>query len=188
MALNIDSFSEPLSTVLKGHLAHAIPLTRTGKCAQDDARTFLNTDAAVLFPGARDPSASLSGVLLLLGCWDESHKLSQDNASVEGSYWHAIAHRIEPDSWNSGYWFRRVGRHAIFPELNQKAAEILSRSSNVNWRLTPEWNSIMFIEWCEEARRNPGSEKETAAIEIQQAEWELLFQWCSTPARPGSRI
>ena len=35
--------------------------------------------------------------MLLLGDWERSHELSQDNPSREGSYWHAIAHRIEPD-------------------------------------------------------------------------------------------
>ncbi len=141
-------------------------------------RAILSSSPSVLFPGARAPEAAVSGLLLLLGCWNESHELSQDIASREGSYWHALAHRIEPDASNSAYWFRRVGEHPIFPDLHRQASEILQRR-DAPWKLKPAWDPILFIEWCDEARQASGSEKEQAALEIQRAEWDLLFEWCA---------
>lgn len=97
----------------------------------------------------------------------------------EGSYWHAIAHRVEPDAWNSGYWFRRVGNHAVFPLLHQAADRVLKSAGVTDWRLPSAWDPLRFIEWCTEARRTPGSKKENAALAIQRAEWDLLFGWCA---------
>ncbi len=77
----------------------------------------MSTPVEELFPDARDGKAALAGLFLLYGHWDLSHQISQDVTSREGSYWHAIAHRLEPDSWNSSYWFRRVGEHPIFSGL-----------------------------------------------------------------------
>jgi hypothetical protein len=96
----------------------------------------------------------------------------------EGSYWHAIAHRIEPDSSNSAYWFRRVGEHPIFAELHRRASEILERR-NARWKLKPAWDPFLFLEWCGEACHAPGSDEEQAALQIQRAEWDLLFEWCA---------
>lgn len=62
--------------------------------------------AEALFPAARFPQAALAGLLLRAGCWKASHEVAQEIESPEGSYWHGIAHRIEPDSFNAGYWFR----------------------------------------------------------------------------------
>jgi hypothetical protein len=66
----------------------------------------------------------MAGLYLYFGCWAEAHETAQDIATPEGSYWHAIVHRQEPDAWNSGYWFRQVGAHAIYPALRDAAAEI----------------------------------------------------------------
>ncbi len=178
MALMSETFAEPLRGVLHKHSAHVLPLTRTGECDRDDAAAIQSVSPSLLFPGARAAEAALSGLLLLVGCWDESHQLSQDIASREGSYWHAIAHRIEPDSSNAGYWFRRVGQHPIFAELHRTASEILGRP-DAPWELKPAWDPFLFIEWCDEARQAPGSDKEQAALKMQRAEWDLLFEWCA---------
>ena len=58
-----------------------------------------------------------AGALWLYGFLDESHSIAQGIDSPEGSYWHALMHRSEGDFSNSKYWYRRVGRHAIFPAL-----------------------------------------------------------------------
>ncbi len=137
----------------------------------------------MLFPGARDGHAALAGLLLRVGCWAESHAVAQDIHSAEGSYWHAIVHRMEPDSSNAEYWFRRVGEHAIFPGLFLRAAEILKSSGPKHWRLKTTWDPFLFIGWCEEAC-GKGGRVETAAIQIQMAEWRLLFNWCASMDSP----
>jgi hypothetical protein len=177
-----DTFSEPVAEILTQNSGAQLGLVRAGNCNRDTARLLTSSPAADLFPGARNPEAAVSGLLLLLGCWDESHGISQEIASPEGSYWHGIAHRIEPDSWNSGYWFRRVGTHPIFQPLHARAAATLQAHQNLSWHLKPAWDPFLFIDWCDEARSKPGSVQERVALEIQQAEWELLFLWCGTRA------
>jgi hypothetical protein len=143
--------------------------------------TVLRVSVKELFPEGRHPQAALAGLLLISGCWEESHSVAQDIGSAEGSYWHAIIHRMEPDFWNSGYWFRRVGPHQIFPKLYVRAAAVLEKYPNVKWRLKQQWDPCLFLEWCEEARTSPASEPAQLAREIQQAECELLLLWCALP-------
>ncbi len=174
----LSAFAEPVRGVLQKYSAHVLPLARTGECNRDDAAAVQSVKPSLLFPGARAQRAAISGLLLLFGCWDESHELSQGIESPEGSYWHAIAHRIEPDSSNAGYWFRRVGEHPIFAELYRRASEILEGRDAI-WELKPAWDPFLFIKWCDEARQAPGSDKEQVALKIQRAEWDLLFEWCA---------
>lgn len=172
------AFNARVAALLEG----SIPLTRAAFARHTEARTMEDEGADALFPGARDPQAALSGLMLLLGDWERSHELSQDNPSREGSYWHAIAHRIEPDSSNAAYWFRRVGVHPIFAELQERARAILSVEKPSGWRLKPAWDPLAFIAWCDEARAHAGSAAERATLAIQKSEWRLLFEWCALNA------
>ena len=131
----------------------------------------------MLFPEARDGHAALAGLLLRAGCWAESHAIAQDVTSPQGSYWHGIIHRMEPDPSNAAYWFRRVGKHMIFPDLLKRAQEILQIGGPEQWCLKSSWDPFLFIDWCGEAHEKGGKE-EAAAREIQMAEWQLLFDWC----------
>jgi hypothetical protein len=130
------------------------------------------SSAAKLFPLSRAPEAATAGLYLYFGCWQEAHETAQDVHSAEGSYWHAIVHRQEPDAWNSDYWFRQVGRHAIFPELRDAAAAL-------GFDVGPEWRPGAFIKLCEQAGSSPGSELERQAMAVQLAEWQLLFDYCA---------
>jgi hypothetical protein len=114
-----------------------------------------------------------AGLYLYFDCWDEAHTTAQDIHSAEGSYWHAVVHRQEPDAWNSGYWFRQVGTHAIFPELRVRAIDS-------GMACGARWDPIAFIDYCERAAR--GSDEERIAQEVQRAEWQLLFAWCARRA------
>ena len=186
MALKLNTFEDKVREVLEKCPAHLLPLTRTGKCDKQAAAGILNVSPSVLFPGARAPEAAVSGLLLLAGCWEQSHEVAQDIASRDGSYWHAIAHRMEPDASNAGYWFRRVGEHPLFGELHRRASEVLEKHKSL-WTLKPGWDPFLFVEWCEEARRAPGTEKERVVLDIQRQEWELLFEWCALePPKPIS--
>jgi hypothetical protein len=180
MAMDIGVFSEPVRTILAKYVGHGLPLTREGEGDRELEAKLAGSNPAELFPRARAAEAAVAGLLLLGGCWEESHKVSQDIASQEGSYWHALAHRIEPDSANAGWWFGQVGEHPIYAELHRRASEILEQR-RTPWRLGSRWEPRRFIDWCEEARRAPGSEVEQAALEIQRVEWKLLFEWCGLP-------
>jgi hypothetical protein len=156
-----------------------LPLLQTSLQPLAEARRIHSHDSATLFPGARYSQAALAGLLLRAGYWTESHNVAQEIDSPEGSYWHGVIHRIEPDSFNAGYWFRRVGKHAIFPELFRKATQILEKNGPRHWHLKSTWDAFLFIEWCDEAREK-GGQTATTAVEIQTAEWQLLFDWCRT--------
>jgi hypothetical protein len=120
--------------------------------------------------GLAIPQTARAGLYLYFGCWDEAHESAQAVETPEGSYWHAIVHRQEPDAANAGYWFRQVGVHPIFPALRTRAAEI-------GFDAGPAWNPSAFVEYCERARVQPGSDVEQRAREVQRAEWQLLFDY-----------
>src|SRR5947209_7339283 len=106
---------------LDGDGARPMPLTRS-RCSSERAYTLLKAaEAKALFPNSRAPEAALAGLYFYFNCWDEAHEVAQNVASPEGSYWHAIVHRQEPDAGNSGYWFHRVGDHPVFPALAKAA-------------------------------------------------------------------
>jgi hypothetical protein len=149
-----------------------------GQCSSEQARSVLKTKSARdLFPQSRAPEAAMSGLWLYFSCFDESHTVSQDIPTQDGSYWHGIAHRQEPDAGNAAYWFRRVGDHPIFPSLRDSAAGLMEGSA-VKLRLKDLWDPFAFIDFCEDARRGKG-EAERLAREIQRAEWQLLFDYCA---------
>jgi hypothetical protein len=127
-------------------------------------------EARELVAAAKVAPLLRAGLYLYFDCWDEAHTVAQDIETPEGSYWHAIVHRQEPDASNAAYWFRQVGEHAIFPELLLRAAEIGIPTG-------ARWDPIAFVQYCGSAR--PGSAEERKAQELQRAEWQLLFDWCA---------
>ena len=152
-------------------------------CSSPEARRRLGQlSAKELFAGARAPEAALAGLYVYFSCWQEAHEAAQEIASPEGSYWHAIVHRQEPDAGNAAYWFHRVGKfHPIFPALRRTAAEIASTHAAAEIAFQENWDPLTFLQVCEQARRKPSS-LEQAAREIQRAEWQLLFDYCARPA------
>lgn len=148
-----------------------------GVCSSREAFARLRATAAdALFPAARAPQAAMAGLYLYFSCLDEAHAAAQEIATAEGSFWHAILHRQEPDPDNAAYWFHRVGRHATFPALAKEAAAI---AAPAGIDLPSAWDPFAFIDLCERARRDPGSKVEQAALLIQRAEWRLLFDYCA---------
>jgi hypothetical protein len=151
-----------------------------GLCCSDEALNRIKTaKAGDLFPSARAPRAALAGLYLYFSCRDEAHEVAQSDASAEGSYWHAIVHRQEPDPGNSSYWFHRVGEHPVFPGLLDAARAVGAAHPEAGLKYSEAWDPLRFIEICEQARRRPGSALERAALEIQRAEWQLLFDYCA---------
>lgn len=125
-------------------------------------------------------TACLAGLWLYHDFLDESHRISQKLDSREGSYWHAIMHRREPDYWNSKYWFRRVGTHAIFPALLAGAKALLG--DHQSWALASlrsagAWEPEAFVDACEHSLGR-GDDGERLCEKIQMLEWHLLFRFC----------
>lgn len=106
----------------------------------------------------------LSGVWLLHDFLDESHTISQGISTAEGSFWHGIMHRREGNFSNAKYWFRNVGDHPVYEEI----AEANSLES---------WDPFDFVDECQAAIRS-GGDAEQHCQQLQQSEWELLFDYC----------
>jgi hypothetical protein len=157
---------------LDGDGQRLMPLA-LGRCSSKAAYDRLRAGSpGRLFAGARSPEAAYAGLYLYFSCLDEAHTAAQEIPTAEGSFWHAIMHRQEPDAGNSGYWFQRVGAHPIFPALRDSATE-----AGVN--LGPRWDPFAFVDYCERARRDAGSELEARALAVQRIEWQLLFDYCA---------
>ncbi len=164
---------------LAGNGERLMPLAE-GSCCSPEARQRLQSlSAEKMFPSAHSPLAAFSGLYLYFSCRDEAHETAQADSSAEGSYWHAIVHRQEPDAGNSSYWFRCVGAHPVFAPLLDAARSIARSHPEASLEFARAWDPFAFIEVCEKARRHPGSEIERAALEIQCAEWQLLFDHCA---------
>ena len=150
-----------------------MPLT-SGACSSAEAASRLR--------GSTLPPAVRAGLWVYFSAFDEAHSIAQDLPTAEGSYWHAILHRQEPDASNSRFWFNQVGRHVIFDALAAAAREIASFYPEAGWKPPVAWDPSVFVRCCDAARRAPGSPLERMALEIQRAEWWLLFDHCARPA------
>lgn len=134
-------------------------------------------------PQARSPemaSCCLSGLWLWHDFLDESHQICQDLPTAEGSYWHGIMHRREPDYANSKYWYRRVGDHPIFPDLLEQAHEVAKQSDSsrsVDSLVTAShWDPCAFVDLCADAARSGNNVP--FCQEVGAREWLLLFDYC----------
>lgn len=118
-----------------------------------------------------------------------SHTISQDLEDETGSYWHGIMHRMEPDYSNSKYWFRQVGSHPLFEEVQAKVSALLESADmsemSAEWRNVFEeiagqetWNPDRFIDAVEMQMNRSGDESARVLLErIQRLEMALLFRY-----------
>ncbi|WP_088259844.1 hypothetical protein [Fimbriiglobus ruber] len=111
--------------------------------------------------------ACLAGLFLYHDFHDEAHAISQDLPTAEGSFWHAILHRREPDPSNSKYWWRQVGSHLVLSRL-------ASETPALGYSYT---SPTAFVDFCERVRGGGTSEEELAK-RVQALEWQLLFEHC----------
>jgi hypothetical protein len=166
--LAIDQSGQRLMPLVSGVCSSSLAASRLRDCK-----------GSALFPRSASPDAALAGLWLYFSCLDECHAISQDLSSAEASFWHAILHRQEPDSGNAAYWFRRVGTHPVFRDLCNAADEIIAKYPEAEFRTGGKWDPFAFVMFCERARQQPHSRQEQAALEIQRAEWQLLFNYCA---------
>jgi hypothetical protein len=148
-------------------------------CVSEEARKALSAcTARELFPKHKEPGAPMAGLWLYFSCFEEAHQLIEAPHTRDGVYWHAILHRMEPDDGNAAYWFRRLGQHPIFHELALEARKLIAAQPEVEFRVG-DWDPYSFIAHCDRARKQPGTVQEKVALEIQRAEWQLLFDHCA---------
>ena len=142
----------------------------------------------VVSPEAAD--CCLAGMWLWNGFLERSHDLSQNIDTPEGSWWHGIMHRREPDPGNAAYWFRRVGDHPLFSTLGnsvQKHAKHMELPDEVQWLAQcTYWKPQQFIEACESASRDTNEPVCHVLREVAAIEWHALFEHCQNLAR-GNR-
>jgi hypothetical protein len=125
--------------------------------------------------------ACLAGLWLYYDFMDESHGISQSLDTAEGSYWHGILHRREPDYNNAKYWMRRVGQHSIHPALAAQARVLATAhiaGSSAQFLLNgQQWEPARFVDLCAAAARDSSTDHKLCRL-VQQAEWNLLFGHC----------
>ena len=165
MAFNAAAYGPEVQQIL----ACGAPSLQALMAAARPTAELQRTISASLFPDSAYPKGALAGLWLYFDCFDESHRVSQEDDSVEGSFWHAIAHRREPDYANAGYWFRRVGSgHAVYPAILKR----------VGTGLGPKWDPMKFVDYCEDVVGSSG-ERLDWALRVQRVEWEILFDYCA---------
>jgi hypothetical protein len=124
----------------------------------------------------------LAGLWLVFDYLEESHAISQELSTVEGSYWHGIMHRREPDYGNAKYWFHRVPRHPVFEHLGQAARKLCANHKNSDpyahfLEHEHTWDAPAFIDLCQSIA-NRKARCEALARDVAMAEWRLLFAFC----------
>jgi hypothetical protein len=139
---------------------------------------------ADLFPERSVANQEL-GLCCLAGLWlyhdflERSHQISQSIGTAEGSYWHAIMHRREGDFSNAKYWVRRVGAHPIYNELGRKVSAIAGAIAAPGSPVTPagRWDPYAWVDLCQAALQSRPT-LVPLCQQIQQLEWQLLFDDC----------
>ena len=99
--------------------------------------------------------------------WEASHNAAQEADDLGerslAPYWHAIAHRREPDAGNAAYWYRRVGRHRLLAQIAEAARVEIPAEERPSWwgRVIGEnvFDPMAFIEVCGRARGGTSDER-----------------------------
>jgi hypothetical protein len=166
------------------HLESSLPaLTRQSQARPELGEALGASRLAAWFPGARRQAllCLAGGLLQVTDFWDASHTAAQEADDLGerdlASYWHAIAHRREPDPGNATYWFRRVGKHRVLSRLAASAEDGVSLEDRPAWwgRVVngSEFDAMAFIDVC--GRVRSGAREEAVARGLQRVEMALLL-------------
>jgi hypothetical protein len=133
-----------------------------------------------------DQADALLSALWLRHDWlEESHRISQRIESPTGSMWHAIMHRREGDFSNSKYWYRRTEGHPMSATLAIRAGDLVNPfpADKSVFRITASgWNPAAFVDLVEQVHNDPQDPRYRLAVNLQELEWQTLFQYCTRSA------
>lgn len=120
--------------------------------------------------------AFTAGILLWQNELEASHEVSQNLHQCEGSFWHGIMHRREPDYSNAKYWFAKVGKHPVYEELLSWTQTNLPETAT--WLgLSQTWDANLLVDGCRQAAKT--SHQHHASLQlICAAEALLLLDHC----------
>jgi hypothetical protein len=149
--------TEPLNWELPGKIRDATDEALSGGKQITDPKTFALVRGA-LFYAADDLGAA--------------HRISQENSSDLGSYWHGMMHRREGDFDNARYWFRRAGRLPIFDRMHGAAA-----NSSPNMAKQSSWDAYLLTGMCEQAKFGD-TEAIPECVRLQKIEFEQMLDYC----------
>ena len=162
------------------------PGTPKAEFEQRIAKTAPETVLGSAIVSLGNADCCLAGIWLWNGFLDQSHELSQNVDTPEGSWWHGIMHRREPDASNAAYWFRRVGDHQLFSALGEKVREHAKQTElpdEAQWlSQCTNWKPQQFIEASESASHNPNKVVCRVLREVAAIEWYTLFDYCRSLA------
>lgn len=173
----ILDWAPPVRTLLE--TAPPMKLSKFGP-PEPSARQLLKTaQPRRWFRDGRAPEAAVGALWLRHGDWEESHSIIQDLPSAEAAYWHGILHRLDGDSSNAAYWFRRVEGHALLKHVAFEAKKLAPQFDGAGFEVPVKWDLVKFVEFVDQVRDAAGSPGQGLALAIQEAEWRLLFEWCA---------
>lgn len=156
------------------------PTPRPGRLPLGELQRQLDDTLSHIGLSTASQALVRSAALLWHDHLDESHTLSQDIESPDGSFLHGIMHRREPDYGNAKYWFRRVGAHPSFPAIAQRTSALLDTAnhSDLTRQLIPDgrWDAFAMVDAVERAACNRCAADYAQLLrQIQRIEIEVLL-------------
>ena len=162
---------------LDGDGRRLIPLTARA-CSSEPARQHLKSREECLFERSRPRRRQGGGLWLYFSCFEEAHDLvsALDHPGVR-----AVArHPASPGA--------RLRQRRLLVSKSRHASRLLDSyrgRQRTSWIVIPraefrlgKWDPFAFIAFCERARSSRDGAG-TAALEIQRAEWQILFDYCA---------
>lgn len=160
-----DSFHTLTPTILRAILASELP-GLDGNPSDSSLESLLGDPGESVGMNLNRHQEALvtSGLWLLAGDLDQSHRISQDIPTADGSFWHGIMHRREGDFGNAKYWFRKVGAHPVLADL-------------VKFGDGDYVDPFQFVDHCSRAIKS-GGEDYQQCVRLQWIEWQALMVHC----------
>ena len=176
------SYGEAFAAVLEPTRPVAIDAGNSDP-QQRSALLELTMERAFAGQDLKDASSAaccISAVWLWHDFLDQSHEISQQIHSTNGSFWHAIMHRRECDFSNAKYWFRKVEDHPVYEAMTTAAESLLAEQPQISdLQLTSDgaWDPYRFVDLCQQVGAGE-STLLSLCQELTRMEWQLLFDYC----------